>query len=65
MDFLSSNKIMLSKSDARRAIKSNALKLDNILMDDDTKILELSDFKNGKTLKISFGKKKHYLIKII
>ena len=65
LDFLSSNKIMLSKSDARRAIKSNALKLDNILMDDDTKILELSDFKNGKTLKISFGKKKHYLIKII
>ena len=65
LDFLSSSKIMLSKSDARRAIKSNALKLDNVLMDDDTKILELSDFKNGKSLKISFGKKKHYLIKII
>ena len=61
LDFLSSSKIMLSKSDARRAIKSNALKLDNVLMDDDTKILELSDFKNGKSLKISFGKKKTLL----
>ena len=27
LDFLSSSKIMLSKSDARRAIKSNALKM--------------------------------------
>ena len=29
------------------------------------KIIELNDFNNEKVLKISFGKKKHYLVKII
>ena len=56
---------MSSKSEARRAIKSNALKIDNKILTDENKIIQLNDFKNNKTLKISFGKKKHYLIKII
>jgi tyrosyl-tRNA synthetase len=64
LDLLSSSEIMSSKSDARRAIKSNALKIDNIILSDDTKIIKLSDFKKN-ILKVSFGKKKHYLIKII
>ena len=64
LDFLSQNKIMTSKSEARRAIKSNALKLDNIILKEETKIIKNNDFKNN-TLKISFGKKKHFLIKII
>ncbi len=64
LDFLSRNKIMTSKSEARRAIKSNALKLDNIILKEETKIIKNNDFKNN-TLKISFGKKKHFLIKII
>ena len=64
LDFLSQNKIMTSKSEARRAIKSNALKLDNITLKEETKMIKSNDFKNN-TLKISFGKKKHFLIKII
>ena len=56
---------MSSKSDARRAIKSNALKINNEILTDENKIIRLDDFKNKKVLKISFGKKKHYLIKII
>ena len=65
LDLLSLNKITSSKSDARRAIKSNALKIDNKVLTDDSKIIQLDDFKNEKVLKISFGKKKHYLVKII
>ena len=64
IDFLSKNKIMSSKSEARRAIANNGLKINNILIKDETRILQLKDFKN-KTSKISFGKKKHYQIKII
>ena len=60
-----SNKIMSSKSEARRAIKSNALKIDNELLTEENKIVQLNDFKNKKFLKISFGKKKHYILKII
>ena len=65
LDLLSSNKIMSSKNDARRAIKSNALKINNEILTDENKIIRLDDFKNKKVLKISFGKKKHYLVKII
>ena len=65
LDLLFSNKIMSSKSEARRAIKSNALKIDNKLLTEENKIVQLNDFKNKKFLKISFGKKKHYILKII
>ena len=65
LDLLSSNKIMSSKSEARRAIKSNALKINNEILTEENKLIQLSDFNNEKVLKISFGKKKHYLLKII
>ncbi len=64
LDLLSSSKIMSSKSDARRAIKSNALKLDNVILTNENKKIQIEDFKNNN-LKISFGKKKHYLVKLI
>ena len=56
---------MSSKSEARRAIKSNALKINNIVLTDENKIIQLDDFNNEKVLKISFGKKKHYLLRVI
>ena len=65
LDFLSINKIVSSKSDARRAIKGNALKINNETLKDEKKIIQTSDFQKKETLKISFGKKKHYLISII
>ena len=64
LEFLSKNKIMSSKSEARRAIVSKGLKIDNVVVVDENKILLQNDFKR-KILKISFGKKKHYLIKIV
>ena len=65
LDLLSSNNIMSSKSEARRAIKSKALKINNEILNEENKIIQLNDFNNEKVLKISFGKKKHYLLKII
>tara|TARA_Y100000389_G_scaffold108222_1_gene105367 strand:- start:2770 stop:3489 length:720 start_codon:yes stop_codon:yes gene_type:complete len=64
IDFLSKNKIMSSKSEARRAIGNKGLKINNIVIDDENKTIEIKDFKE-KILKISYGKKKHYIIKII
>ena len=64
LDFLSKNKIMTSKSEARRAIINKGLKINNEVTNDANKILQLKDFKEN-ILKISYGKKKHYLIKII
>ncbi len=64
LDLLSNKKIMPSKSEARRAIANKGLKINNILIVDDKRIIEVHDFKE-KTLKISFGKKKHFQLKII
>ena len=64
LDFLSENKIMSSKSEARRAIANKGVKIDNVVVVDKNKTLKPTDFKE-KILKISYGKKKHYIIKII
>ena len=64
LDFLSKNKITSSKSEARRAIANKGLKVNDILIIDENKTLLTNDFKKN-VLKISYGKKKHYLIKII
>ena len=63
LDFLSKNQIVHSKSEARRIIENKGLKINDILIADPKKILELTDFTNN-ILKISHGKKKHYIIKI-
>tara|TARA_B100001057_G_scaffold259597_1_gene259794 strand:- start:2320 stop:3573 length:1254 start_codon:yes stop_codon:yes gene_type:complete len=64
LNFISSNKILSSKSEARRAIVNKGIKIDDMVINDEKKILQLKDFKNN-VLKLSYGKKKHYLIKII
>ena len=64
LEFLSVNKIMSSKSEARRAVANKGVKIDNVVVVDENKILKTTDF-NKKSLKLSYGKKKHYLIKII
>ena len=63
LDFVSSNKIVSSKSEARRIIANKGLKINDKLIDNEKKILQLNDFKNN-VLKLSYGKKKHYLVKI-
>ena len=64
LDFISKNKILSSKTEVRRAIENKGLKINDIVVIDEKKILQLKDFKN-KALKLSYGKKKHYLVKII
>jgi tyrosyl-tRNA synthetase len=64
LDFIADNKILFSKSEARRTIANKGFKINNVVIDDEKKMLKLKDFKEN-TLKLSYGKKKHYLVKII
>ena len=64
LDFIANNKILSSKSEARRAIANKGFKIDDVVIDDEKKILQLKDFKKS-ILKFSYGKKKHFLVKII
>ena len=62
LDFLSQNKIFPSKSEARRAIANKGIKINNLVIQDEKKFIEIGDFIK-ETMKLSFGKKKHYLVK--
>ena len=64
LEILVINKIMNSKSEARRAINNNGIKINDLLINDENRKIKFSDFKDN-VMKISFGKKKHYIFKII
>ena len=64
LDFITNNKILHSKSEARRAIANKGFKINDITVDDDKMILQSKDFKEN-ILKFSYGKKKHYIVRII
>ena len=64
LDFIAENKILSSKNEARRAIANRGIKIDDVIIENEKKILRLDDFKKN-LLKISYGKKKHYIVKII
>ena len=64
LDLIADNNILPSKSEARRAIANKGFKINDFIIENEKKILKLKDFKNN-ILKLSYGKKKHYLIKII
>ena len=65
LDFLSqNNKILTSKRAVRRIISNRVLKINNVTINEEKKLLQLNDFKD-KISKISLGKKRHFIIKII
>ncbi len=64
LELIAENKILSSKSEARRAINNKGFRINDVIIDDDKKVLQLEDFEKN-ILKLSYGKKKHYLIKII
>ena len=64
IELLYSNKIMSSKSEIRRAINEKGVKINDILIESEKKIVELSDFQENGYLKISHGKKKHFIIRL-
>jgi len=64
VDFLSHIKILNSKSEIRRAINENGIKINNIVLTNEKKIIGLSDFFEKNYIKVSHGKKKHFKIKI-
>jgi tyrosyl-tRNA synthetase len=63
LDLLVNDKIFKSKSEARRAINEKGIKINDQVVVDEKKIISSSDF-NDDILKISHGKKRHFLVKI-
>ncbi len=63
LEFILLSKLLSSKSEIRRTIKNKGIKINDSLLDDEKKTIDRKDFINNKC-KISFGKKKHVIIKI-
>ena len=54
-----------SKSEVRRMIKNNGLKINNEIINNETKIITQDSFDKDGNLKVSHGKKQHVIVKII
>ena len=54
-----------SKGEIRRMIKNNGLKINNEIINDETKIIDQNNFDQDNNMKVSHGKKQHVIIKII
>jgi len=65
LDLVLQSKLAKSKSEIRRMIKNNGLKINNELIKDEKKIINQDNFIDGNNLKVSHGKKQHVIIKII
>ena len=52
-----------SKSETRKLIKNNGVKINKTLVSDELKILSANDFDNNNEILVSVGKKKHFIIK--
>ena len=64
LDFIAKNKILTSKSEARRAIANKGIKINDVVIESEKKMIKLKDFEK-KILKLSYGKKKHFIVKFI
>ena len=65
LDLVIQTKLGNSKSEIRRMIKNNGLKINNEVVTQETKIIDQNDFDQDNNLKISHGKKQHVIVKII
>ena len=64
VDFLNNTKILNSKSEIRRAINERGIRINDIVLTDDKKTVDLNDLIESNYIKVSHGKKKHFKIKL-
>jgi tyrosyl-tRNA synthetase len=65
LDLVLQTKLGNSKSEVRRMIKNNGLRINNEVVTDETKIIDQSNFNENNNMKVSHGKKQHVIVKII
>ena len=59
------NNLVQSKSEARRILKNNGVKINDIVVNDEKKIVNTEDIQENNLIKLSIGKKNHIKVKII
>tara|TARA_Y100001958_G_C21212605_1_gene538183 strand:+ start:450 stop:1691 length:1242 start_codon:yes stop_codon:yes gene_type:complete len=64
IELIFQNGLVQSKSEARRILKNNGVKVNDILMNDEKKIIDLEDVQENNYIKLSIGKKNHLKVKV-
>jgi len=65
IDLVITTKLLSSKSEVRRAIKNKGIKINNETVEDEKLSLSIDKFDEKNILKISHGKKRHVLLKLV
>ena len=65
LDLVLQTKLANSKSEIRRMIKNNGLRINNEIITNEKKIIDHACFDNDNNMKVSHGKKQHVIVKII
>ena len=65
LDIVLQTKLGNSKSEIRRMIKNNGLRINNEIVANEAKIINKNDFDENNNMKISHGKKQHIIVKLI
>ncbi len=64
LELVLASKLLISKGEVRRAIKNNGIKINDTTIVDDKLIVDFNQY-DKNTCKLSFGKKKHIVVKLI
>ena len=64
LELVLASKLLTSKGEVRRAIKNNGIKIDDKIILDDKLIVDFNQY-DKNSCKLSFGKKKHIVVKLI
>ena len=64
IEFIFKNGLVQSKSEARRILKNNGIRLNDNIVSDEKKIVNMEDVSDKNYIKLSIGKKNHLKVKI-
>ena len=65
IDLIFQNKLVESKSEARRILKNNGIRINDSIIIDEKKIINMNDVSKDNFIKLSIGKKNHLKVKVI
>ena len=65
IDLIFQSKLVQSKSEARRILKNNGIRINDSIISDEKKIINMDDVSKDNFIKLSIGKKNHLKVKVI
>ena len=65
IDLIFQNELVQSKSEARRILKNNGIRINDKIINDEKKIINMENVSKDNFIKLSIGKKNHLKVKVI